>query len=149
MAGGWNTRRRIIVATLIAGSLDILAAIGMTLYAGRQIEAMLRYVGSGVYPAAAKMGATGASIGLAVHFALMAVMATIFIVAADRIPALKRQWLLWGLLYGIGTYIVMNLIAVPWRFGSPLPDTAMRIVPQLLFHLLLVGVPIAWVARRA
>ncbi|NML06383.1 hypothetical protein [Sphingomonas sp. G-3-2-10] len=148
MAGSWSTRRRIIVATLIAGTLDILAAIGMTLSKGREIDAMLRYVGSGVWPDAAKLQATGASAGLAVHYGLMAIMAAVFVLAANLIPALKRQWLLWGLLYGLATYVAMNLVAVPLRFGTPLPHSAMQIVPQLLFHLFLVGVPIAWVARK-
>ncbi|MDF7774629.1 hypothetical protein P1X14_05170 [Sphingomonas sp. AOB5] len=149
MAGGWSTGRRIIVSTLIAGTLDILAAIGMTLNKGRDVEAMLRFVASGPFPGATKWGAQGASLGLAVHFTLMAIMAAIFVLAADRIPALKRQWLLWGLLYGLGTYVVMNLIVVPARFGMPLPSTPVQIVPQLLCHLLLVGLPIAWVARKA
>lgn len=149
MTGSRNTRRRIIVATLIAGTLDILAAVGMTLSRGGDIFRMLRSVASGPFPGAGKWGAAGASAGLAVHFAIMAVMAAIFILAANRVPTLKRQWLLWGLLYGVGTYIVMNLILVPWRFGLPLPATAMQIVPQFLFHLFLVGLPIAWVARKA
>ncbi len=37
---------------------------------------MLRFVASGPFPAATDMGAAGAILGLVVHFALMAIMAT-------------------------------------------------------------------------
>jgi hypothetical protein len=78
----------------------------------------------------------------------MAIMAAIFILAAARIRALWQNPLLWGFLYGLGTYVVMNLIVVPLRFGIPLPSTVSAIGPQLAFHIVLVGIPIALVAAR-
>lgn len=56
---------RIAVATLVAGSLDILAAITLTLLFGRHIPDMLRYVASGPFPAATGWGAGGAALGSA------------------------------------------------------------------------------------
>lgn len=140
--------RPILTATLIAGTLDILAAITMTLLNGRDTMAMLRTVASGPFPGASGWGTGGSLLGLAVHFALMAIMAAIFVLAAARIRALWQNPLLWGFLYGVGTYVVMNLIVVPWRFGIPLPSTFMAIAPQLAFHIVLVGIPIALVAAK-
>lgn len=150
MINQWTATRRIAVATAIAGTLDILAAIGLTLYYGkRTVVAMLRdTVASGPFPAAPNWGTAGAAAGLAVHFVLMAVMAAVFVLAADRIAALKRQPLLWGVLYGLATYVVMNLIVVPLRFGTPLPPSTAAIVTQLFCHIVLVGIPIALVARK-
>jgi len=146
---GWSTGKRIGVATLVAGTLDILAAAGLTLYYGkRSVEQMLAGVGSGPYPPAANMGSTGAAIGLVTHYVLMAIMAAVFVFAADRIPALKRQPLLWGLLYGLATYVVMNLIVLHLRFDTPLPPSTAAIVSQLFCHIVLVGVPVALVARK-
>lgn len=142
----WSTAKRIAVATLVAGTLDILAAIGMTLAFGRQVDAMLRYVASGPFPDAKLWGATGAALGLAVHFTLMAVMAAVFVLAADRLPKLKAQPIYWGVVYGLITYVAMNLLVVPLRFGA-FPG-AIAVASQLLFHILLVGIPIALVARR-
>lgn len=142
----WSTAKRIAVATLVAGTLDILAAIGMTLAFGRQVDAMLRYVASGPFPGAPQWGVGGAALGLAVHFGLMAIMATIFVLAANRIPRLKAQPIYWGVAYGLVTYVAMNLIVVPLRFGTT--PSALAIASQLLFHVLLVGIPIALVARR-
>ncbi len=139
---------RIMLATIVAGTLDILAAVVMTLVAGRKPDGMLRFVASGPLPEATTWGAGGAVVGLIVHFTLMAIMATIFIVIADRQPALKAKPITWGIIYGLITYVIMNLIVVPARFGAPLPSSVMAIVPQLLFHIVLVGIPIALIARR-
>lgn len=143
----WSTAKRIAVAALVAGTLDILAATGMTLAFGRQVDAMLRYVASGPFPDARQWGAAGAALGLAVHFALMAVMAAIFVLAADRIPRLKAKPIYWGVAYGLVTYVAMNLLVVPLRFGA-FPTNPVGIASQLLFHILLVGIPIALIARR-
>lgn len=146
---GWSIDKRIGVATAIAGTLDILAAIGLTLFYGkRSVEQMLAGVGSGPFPAAAHMGTTGAAIGLAVHYVLMAIMVTFYVLASNQLPALKRQPILWGVLYGLATYVVMNLVVLPLRFGSPLPPPLIGIVTQLFCHIVLVGIPIALVARK-
>ena len=140
--------RPILLATAISGTLDILAAVGLTLYYGREPAAMLRGVASGPFPGATEWGALGSVLGLAVHFALMAVMATVYMVAADRRPALRAKPFLWGLVYGLVTYVVMNLIVVPLRFGGPFPPSTRAIVTQLFCHIVLVGLPMAWIAAR-
>jgi hypothetical protein len=147
MMQNWSTAKRIAAATLVAGTLDILAAIGMTLAFGRQIDAMLRYVASGPFPDAKQWGASGAALGLGVHFTLMAIMAAIYVIAADRIPRLKAKPIYWGVAYGLVTYVAMNPIVVPLRFGA-FPANPIGIASQLLFHILLVGIPMALIARR-
>lgn len=140
--------RPLLLATLVAGVLDILAAILLTLFYGRDPLAMLRYVASGPFPAAVDWGTAGSALGLAVHFALMAVMAAVYVLAADRMPALKRQPVLWGVLYGLATYVVMNLIVVHLRFDTPLPPSPLAIGTQLFCHIFLVGLPFAFIARK-
>lgn len=142
----WSTGKRVAASTLVAGTLDILAAIGMTLAYGRPVDAMLRYVASGPFPDAKLWGTAGAALGLAVHFTLMAIMATIFVLAANRFPRLKAQPIYWGVAYGLVTYVAMNLIVVPLRFGTT--PSAVGMASQLLFHILLVGIPMALIARR-
>jgi hypothetical protein len=140
--------RPILTATLVAGTLDILAAVGLTLFYGRDPMNMLRGVASGPFPGATEWGSAGSVLGLAVHFALMAVMVTIYMIAANRRPALRAKPLLWGVIYGLITYVAMNLIVVPLRFGGPFPPSARAIGTQLFCHIVLVGIPIAWIAAR-
>lgn len=145
-ATGWSTRRRIAVATAIAGTLDILAATFLTLLHHHSPAAMLRSVASGPFPGAAGWGAAGSILGLVTHFVLMAIMASVFVVAADRYPTLKRRWIAAAIGYGLITFVVMNLIVVPLRFGSM--PSAMAVATQLFCHIVLVAMPIAAVARR-
>ena len=144
-----NVLRPILIATLVAGTLDMLAAIGLTLfYARRTVADMLRGIASGPFPAATEWGTKGAALGLAVHFTLMAIMVAVYVFAAARRPALRARPVLWGVLYGLATYVVMNLIVVPLRFAGAFPPGTRSVVTQLFCHIVLVGIPIAWIAAR-
>jgi hypothetical protein len=143
-----NFLRPILIGTLIAGTLDILAAIILSSIYGNGPMVMLRGVASGPFPGAGAWGAGGSVLGLAVHFTLMAIMVTIYVAAAARLRQLREQPLLWGFLYGLATYVVMNWIVVPLRFHGPLPPSTRAIVTQLFCHIVLVGIPIALVAAR-
>ena len=143
--------RPIILGTLVAGTLDIIAAIVVTLSLGRRgVDEMLGGVASGPFPGAPASGLSAVALGTLVHFTLMAIMVTVYMVAAARMPALRRQPLLWGALYGVATYVVMNLIVVPIRFmGAPaLPSSWLSFGTQFSFHVLIVGIPIALIAAR-
>ena len=141
--------RTIALQTAVSGTLDILLAMGLTLYFGRQIPDMLRFVGSGPFPAATNMGTSGALLGLAVHFALMAIMAAIFMALVSQRPALLDTPYRTGIAYGLVTYVVMNLIVVQLRFHPPFPPKTLSIVSQLFAHIVLVGIPFALIAVRA
>lgn len=140
--------RAIFWATLVAGTLDILYAVMLTLMAGREPAAMLRFVASGPFPPATEWGAAGSILGLIVHVALMAIMAAAFAVAARSWPALIERPVLSGIAYGLATYVVMNWIVVPWRFDAPLPSSTKAIASQLFAHIVLVGIPIAFIVAR-
>jgi len=140
----------ILVGTAVAGTLDILDAVLMSLAAGRSPVKMLQGIAGGlVGRAAGQGGATTAGLGLAVHFAIMLVMATAFVLAAGRIDALARRPLLWGPVYGLGLYVIMYWVVLPLRW----PPLFARIEPlqvanQLFAHTLLVGLPIALSTAR-
>ena len=141
--------RRIALATIVAGMLDIGFAAIDTAAAGKPIAGMLRSVASGPFPDAAHWGMAGAATGLAVHFAIMAVMAAVFVVAHDRIAWVRRNVLLAGILYGLGLWLVMYGVVLPMRFGAHFPTAKpIELAKQLFAHIGLVGLPIALAARR-
>jgi hypothetical protein len=125
-----------------------LFAILLTLWRGREPADMLRFVASGPFPNAVDMGSAGAILGLVVHFTLMAVMVDVFVIAARQRPALLDQPLLWGPVYGLITYVVMNLVVVPLRFHAAWPPKPLSIATQLFAHVILVGLPTALITRR-
>jgi hypothetical protein len=143
-----SIRNPILVATVVCGTLDILFAVILTLLRGREPAAMLRFVASGPFPQATEWGAAGAVLGLLVHFTLMAIMVAAFVLAARRIPVLTDSPLQWGLLFGLVTYVAMNLIIVPLRFPAAWPPKAVSVGTQLFAHIVLVGWPTAFITRR-
>ena len=141
--------RPIVVATLIAGTLDILSAFVFAGLAGASPVRVLRYVASGPFGDAATPTIGWAAVGLLVHFAIMACMATAYMVVAPRIPTLMRHPIVAGLLYGLLLWFIMYWVVKPLRWpDAPLPDSLYGIANQLFSHCALVGLPIAFVASR-
>ena len=141
--------RPIVVATLVAGTLDILSAFVFAGMAGASPVRVLRYVASGPFGDAATPTPGWAAIGLLVHFAIMACMATAYMVVAPRIPTLMRHPIIAGLLYGLLLWFIMYWVVKPLRWpDAPLPDSLYGIANQLFSHCVLVGLPIAFVASR-
>ena len=138
----------IALATLISGTLDILLAMILTVLYGRGIGNMLRYVASGPFPGAMEMGPGGAVLGLLVHFALMAIMATAFVLLVRWRPVLLETPWRTALAFGVITYFAMNWLVVPLRFGTPLPPKTISILTQLFAHIVLVAIPFTFITRR-
>ena len=140
--------RPIALATLVCGALDLTFAMILTVLFGREIPNMLRYVASGPFPAAMEMGAGGAILGVIVHFTLMLIMVSGFVLLASKQRRLLERPVVAGIVFGLVTYVVMNLVVVPLRFGTPLPPKALSIATQLFAHVVLVGIPTALITRR-
>ena len=137
--------RTIALATLVAGTLDILSAF---VFSGA-VVGVLQTVASGPFGKDIAEGAAGAPLGLLVHFAIMAVMVTVYVLAARRIPALNRSWPVAGVLYGVALWLVMYWVVLPLRFaGYQTPHEALAIAKQLFSHCICVGLPIAFIAAR-
>lgn len=148
-ATGPSIGRRIVVATLIAGTLDIAMAAIETALAGRPVAGMLRTVASGPFPGAHNWGAAGAAAGLLVHFAIMAAMVAAFMLARGRLAAIRANPVAAGLVYGVVLWLVMYGLVLPLRFGVAFPSAVpLDIVKQLFAHVVLVGLPIGLVARK-
>ena len=138
----------IAIATAVSGTLDILFAMILTVAFGRQIPGMLRFVASGPFPSAVDMGTGGAILGLVVHFALMAIMAAGLILLVRWKPERLDTPFRTGVAYGVLTYFIMNWAVVPLRFHTPLPPKTLSIVTQGFAHIVLVGIPMAYIAAR-
>ncbi|AKC86969.1 hypothetical protein [Pseudoxanthomonas suwonensis] len=140
--------RAVAVATAVAGTLDILAAFLLAWLAGIGPAAVLRFVASGPFPAATKGGAHWAVVGLAVHYGIMTAMALVFLAAARRLPAIAARPLAWGMTYGLGLWVVMYWIVRPLRWPGMWPRIGLATtVPELVCHMVLVGLTFGIVAR--
>ncbi len=147
-SGRGTTGRAILLAALAAGTLDIGAAIVTNLQV--PVRVVLQSVASGWLGADAyKGGWSAAWLGLASHYAIMLGIAAVYVLTAARIPVLRRQWLLAGVAFGVGAWAAMTYAVVPLSASTlPPPDSLMATIGPIVIHILCVGLPIAWIARR-
>lgn len=138
----------IAIATVIAGTLDLLAAFLFSGIAGTSPIGVLQFVASGPLGDGALANANYAVAGLLVHFAIMACMATAYMVAARQWSALLDRPFVLGAVYGVALWLLMYWIVRPLRWSMPHPSHLVPIAQQLFCHVILVGIPIALVATR-
>ncbi|MFC3552045.1 hypothetical protein ACFOLC_13625 [Lysobacter cavernae] len=141
----------LLTAGLVAATLDILYATGFWALRGVDPTRVWQSIAAGLLGKASfSGGADTATLGLALHYLIALAMAAAYFIAARRLPKLWQQPWRYGALYGLLLYAVMNLIVVPLSAapgGGAKP--MLWVVLSLLAHVLLVGLPIAWCARRA
>lgn len=139
--------RAVLLAALIAGALDIGAAI----LTNPQVPArvVLQSVASGWLGGAAYEGGwPTAWLGLASHFAIMLGIAAVYVALAARAPALGRLWFPAGVGWGIAVWAAMTYAVVPLSASTLPPPDMSAALKGIVIHILCVGLPIAWIARR-
>lgn len=148
----WTPRRAILLGGLVAGLLDISYAFLLWGLRGVPPVRILQSVAGGLLGADTYEGGTGTAVlGAALHLLIACLIAAVYVLASRRLPDLARRPALWGPLYGIGAYLVMNYVVVPLsafprRGGTPAPVVW---ITGVLAHMFLIGLPIALAARRA
>ena len=149
-AANMGIGRPLVLATAIAGTLDIGMAATQTAMAGKPIGGMLRGLASGPFPSATDWGPAGAVVGLIVHYAIMTVMAAVFLLARERIALVRRHTIVAALIYGVILWLVMYGLVLPLRFGMPFPSPKPKAIAlQLFAHVILVGLTFGLVAKRS
>lgn len=140
----------IVGGGLTAALLDIVYAFTAFGLRGVGPIRILHSIASGVLGKAAYQGGGGAAaLGALLHVGIALVMAGVYVAASRVLPPLNRRPWLWGPLYGIGCYLVMNYVVLPLRFGPrPVPHLDV-LLGGVAIHMFGVGLPIALFAARA
>lgn len=109
-----------------------------------------QYIASGLLGDAAFAGGMATAwLGLFFHLIISFVIAAVFILAADRIPLLRRNVIVGSLLYGFGVFIVMNMIVTPFSAAPPIPaPTLPWLIEAIIEHVLLVGLALGIIVQR-
>ena len=145
--------KAILAGGLIAGALDITYAF-ILWWLRAQVTPMqiLQSVATGLLGKASYDGGAGTAIlGAFLHFFNALVIAAIFVGASRIWPVLARRVTLFGPLYGIGVYLVMNYVVLPLSAFPPRtkPPAPVVWITGVLAHMFLIGLPIALAAKRA
>jgi hypothetical protein len=147
-----RARETILYGGLAVGVLDITDAIVFWwLWAGVSPLRILQSVASGLVGADAYTGGWAtALLGLGLHFLIAFVVAAVYYGASLRFPMLIRRAFVWGLIYGVAVYVVMSYVVVPLSAMPRRPGFSLAsLVNGVVGHALLVGLPVALLARRS
>lgn len=142
--------KAVVLGGLIGGALDLAFALCWAGYNGMPPVALLQVVASGAFGAAAREGGVPmAFAGAICHFGLSLLWAALFAFAAGRVAALRTRPLLVGALFGIVVFLAMRLVVLPLSaYPNPVRFTMPGALYDLLSHMFLFGVPIAWCRAR-
>jgi hypothetical protein len=88
-------------------------------------------------------------LGIVLHFTVAFGIVTVYHLASRRIPALTRNPVPLGILYGLVAWVVMNFVVVPLSAARSAPPTLPVLVNGWLIHAFGVGLPSALTARAA
>ena len=141
--------RAILYATLVVGLLDATDGVVFLGLHGQNPIQVLQYIASSLLGAQSfSDGLASAGLGLTLHFAVSLVVVTVYILASRRIAALRTQWVLLGLLYGVVVWAVMNLLFLPHTAIVHGSLTTAALANGLIGHALFVGLPSAFFAKK-
>jgi hypothetical protein len=141
--------RTIALATLVAGVLDISSAFILAYPKGVGPTRVLQGVAAGLIgrEAAINGGLATAGLGLAIHFFIAFVVASVFYLASRKLAFLTRHAVISGLWYGVAVYGFMYWIVMPLAYPVVHPSLSRDLV-AVCVHMLLIGLPIALIVRR-
>ena len=140
-----NAAATILSAWLLAGTLDILAAVTyypLTVHVTP--TRILQGIASGVLgPQASAGGLAAAALGLALHYLIALIWTVVFFVAFRRLGFLAKNLVVTGLGYGVFVGLVMNLVVLPLSRVRQGPFNLAHLIVAIVILLFTVGLPIA------
>jgi hypothetical protein len=136
-------------ATFLVGILDISDAFIFYGLRGVAPTRILQGIASGVLGRAAfGMGNHSALLGLFFHFFIAFSATTVFLLASRTLPLASRPFL-YGSLFGIALYIVMNYVVLPLSKIGPRPTPPLiPLINGVAALVFCIGIPLAFIARR-
>lgn len=138
----------IVYGGLIVGVLDGLDALIFFGLRGSTPTGIFQYIASGLLGRAAFSGGLKTVVlGVLLHFLIAFILAAIYYGLSLRLPTLIRRAVICGLIYGVVVYFVMNFLVVPLSAAPKIPFRVAPFLNGVIGHALLVGLPIALMAR--
>jgi hypothetical protein len=141
----------VLLGGLVAGTFDITYACTYW-YLKRDVlpKRVLQSVASGLLgDASFTGGGRTAALGLVLHYFIATSMAVTYYLFARRWPDLWQKPWVYGPLYGVLLYGIMNYIVVPLSAANPGSRNLTWVLLSIAVHAFLIGTPCALFARRA
>ena len=141
----------VVLGGLVAGTFDITYACTFWyLKRGVLPSRVFQSVASGLLGDASFTGGwRSAALGLALHYFIAMSMAVTYYLFARRWSGLWEKPLVYGPMYGVLLYGIMNYIVVPLSAANPGSRNLLWVLLSIAVHAFLIGTPCAIFARRA
>jgi len=142
--------KTIFISTLIAGTLDISAAIIQFYLKGGQPIKIFYYIASGVFgkEIAYGNGDSMAVLGLLFHYVIVFIWSIFMFLIYPWARSIFKNKILLGVLYGIFVWLVMNRVVVPLSNTPSLKFTWDGAIIGCLILIFCIGIPITWIVSR-
>jgi hypothetical protein len=142
-----NLLTNILITGLIAGTIDILAAI--IILAGGNAVGTLKYVASGAFgKAALEGGSEMAAWGLLFHFIIALSWTTAYFLIYPKLPFLKWNKWLNAIAYGLIVQMLMSFVVLPLSQIPPRPFNWVSFLENAVILMFSIGLPVALMAER-
>lgn len=142
----------IFLSGLIAGTLDIIAAISVYAFILKKTTAIkiLQSIASGIFKKEAYTGGSSmAFYGLGLHYFIAFSFAIFYFVVYPHLSFLKKNALISGIFYGIFVWIIMNLVVLPIVFPLlPEKHFDLPLILSIIILIFCIGLPIAFIAKK-
>ena len=144
-----RTAAMLLVGALVIGTLDIVYAMVFWHFkAGVPPTRIFQSVAAGIYGKAAFTGgARTAAIGAALHYFISLCIVLVYWLASKRFRVLTERPILYGAIYGVLVYFVMNYVVIPLSATQRGKFLFSWVALTIIVHAFLIGVPAALTAR--
>lgn len=141
----------IFLTGLIAGTLDISAAIVnyMIVTGGKNPVIIFYFIASGVFGQFAFSGGLFYAVfGAVFHFVIAYSFTSFYFFIYPRVIRIIKNKYLAATVFGVSTWIVMNLVVVPLSKTPPTGFSLRQFIFSVLFLILFIGLPSALSADK-
>ena len=144
-----RTAAILLAGVLVIGTLDIVYAMVFWHFkAGVPPARIFQSVAAGIYGKAAFTGGgRTAAIGAALHYFISLCIVLVYWLASKRFRVLSERPILYGSIYGVLVYFVMNYVVIPLSATQRGNFLFSWVALTIVVHAFLIGVPAALTAR--
>ena len=142
--------RAISLTALLAGALDITAAI-IKFYIDTQSgpAPLFKHIASAAFgPEAFTGGKLMMVWGIVFHFMIAFLFTAFLFLAYPKVSRWIRNKFVIGILYGLFTWAVMNLVVVPLSKINKFPAGTKQDIIAALILIFMIGLPVALIAHN-
>jgi hypothetical protein len=135
----------ILVGGAIAGTLDLITAF---ISYGPNVP---RAIAAGLLGRQAMQSGSVPIwiLGVFLHYFIAFSAATFYCLASRKLAMLKDHFIVCGIFYGIGFFLVMNLVVLPLSaLHAAGPFKLHGLIQGLLVHMFIIGLPISTSLRK-